>query len=180
MEICCKCDSGIVQTKDGVKCNDCAGFFHVSCVNKDTSKKVTLRNWKCEGCTIDNSSGSSKAGGERDPGLTSVLDAISDFRKESNEKWEVSLQKMSAMQTDINHVNTEVASLKLELAKFKVDNIALSAQVSVLEGESKCLNNEILVLKSEINDLQQHSRKNNLIISGIPLTQNENMCGVLK
>lgn len=30
----------------------------------------------------------------------------------------------------------------------------------------------------EINDLQQHTCKNNLIITGIPLTQNENMYGL--
>lgn len=46
---------------------------------------------------------------------------------------------MSVMPTDINHVNTEVATLKLELAKFKVDNIAFCApfdKVSELDGES--------------------------------------------
>lgn len=53
--------------------------------------------------------------------------------------------------------------------------------MSVTEIKEECahLRDWVLAMSAEINDLQQRTQKNKLIISGVPLTEGENVYEIL-
>lgn len=177
MDKCGKC--GNTVQKDGLKCSDCSSIFHPSCVGN--AGKPNRKNWKCESCSLDSSSTGSRASvGDRESGQSAVLEAISAFRREVNEKSDQTLAKLSKVQEDLNGVVADVGLLKNQFSEISAQCESITKTVEHLESDNSRLNREVTLLKREIADLQQHSRKNNLMISGVPITRGENVYQVLE
>lgn len=74
-------------------------------------------------------------------------------------------------------IKVEETNKKVDLFIVKVESI--EKDVSEMKKEIGVLNNEVLKLKSSLNDLEQYSRNCNLEISGIPTSENENLTETL-
>lgn len=181
-EKCGKCEKDI--TKDGLKCTDCEVSFHVQCTSAavgDPAKKIgTRRTWKCEGCASECSSSSSKAGAERETGNSSVLKAITAFRKESNERWDETLAKLNKVQEDIKEVTAEMSLMKKQLKEVETKSTKTCQTVESLKEENIRLNSEMAGLQREVRDLQQHTRKSNVLITGVPVTPKEDVYDIIQ
>lgn len=108
------------------------------------------------------------------------MDAISAFRKEFQEKSDHTLEQLKTVQADIKNIVAEVSSLKTDIGNIKLQSENTRKTVENMETEQGRLSREIVLLKQEVADLQQHTRKNNILISGVPLTVKENVYVVLE
>lgn len=86
--------------------------------------------------------------------------AVSIFTSEQEKRLLELIRK--AVQKELQH---ELKPVKDQLAEALKKNDILTAEVKVL--------------RNEVNDLQQYSRRNNVIITGIPVTDNEDVYAVL-
>lgn len=176
-DICKKCEVIVTNLKDGWKCTDCSGIFHPQCiVNLGEKRNNSRRNWKCEGCYLESASSASRPGSES---AASVLEAIAAFRDENNTRWDKSDTKLTALQTDVNKLVSDVGELKCQYESLKVVVDGTVSDVGELRSENARLAREITFLKDNVADLQQQTRKNNIIISGVPKTTNENVFFIL-
>jgi archaellum component FlaC len=92
---------------------------------------------------------------------TPVLKAIAALRVDMNTRWDSNDKKLDYMQKNIDHMNSEFASFKTKLEGVEKQVISADRKVEILAAENS-------KLKDEISDLQQYTRKNNIVISGIP------------
>jgi len=168
-QTCTKCNVTIAA-KDVLKCNDCNAYYHPLCTS---SKKVGTRKiWKCEECTVDNvSNSSSKTGGESEH--EPVLAAIAAFRADVT-------SRLDTVQSDLRAVTEQVNGLKVDLEVVKSQAMDTCEDVENIKATNAQLTAELQNAKRQIQDLQQHTRKNNLIISGIPVTRNEDIMAILR
>lgn len=173
---CKKCNCDIVQLKEALKCSECASLFHPQCVCPPGGEKKisTRKNWKCELCVAETSSTSSRASESQ-----TVLDAIAAFRKESNTRWDENNAKLDTLRVDISKVRADVNDLKTLYNNLKSETNKNSEDVEKLFNLNSELSVAVKVLKREVADLQQHTRKNNIIISGIPVTPREDLFSII-
>lgn len=174
--VCKRCDSQIDQSKESIKCVDCGGVFHLTCVGFTGEKKVSSRRyWKCEGCVGETSSTGSR-GGES----TTLMEAIMAFRKEVNGKLDQSFVKLTKVEEDINSIKLEVGTLNVQYGELKIASDQNSKYIEELRTSNAKLGSDIRILTREVEELQQHTRKNNIIIMGVPVTKQENLFRVLE
>lgn len=165
-----------VDSKDALKCQDCNTKFHATCTRSAGEKVSTRKSWKCDVCVGDSSSSSVKGDAERD---APILEAISALRLDLTEKWDQSIQEIKEVKEEVRKVNVDVGQLKSHFDEIKTQTKENSESVNKLKIENKRLSDVVIALKAEVNDLQQHTRKNNLLITGIPVTKNENVYEIL-
>ncbi|KAG8291253.1 hypothetical protein J6590_065121 [Homalodisca vitripennis] len=113
---CSKYKVDFVISKEGVKCAECGELYHLKCLTVEQGKKTTRNNIT--------SSTSSRAG---EGGQSTVLQAIaafraevSDFRKESSEKWDKSWEKLAQLQSDLKKVTTEIDVINVEFLRSDI------------------------------------------------------------
>ncbi|KAG8265891.1 hypothetical protein J6590_084027 [Homalodisca vitripennis] len=151
-------------TKDGIKCSDCTTVCHLKCVGVVTRNK----KWKCESCAVECASNSSKTSQSRTASST-ILDAIAAFRKENNNRWDSNNIKLDKVQA-------EVKSVKSDLKKVKAQCREAGENVGTQRRENKKLTEELATVKQQVLD---YTRKNNLLISGVPVTPRESVYDIL-
>lgn len=167
MAKCKKCEKDVIITaKDVFKCVNCQNQFHSSCIS-ETLTRGSKANWSCEVC-ISNTKAVSNSNSD-DRGHIPVLKAISDLREEMIIRWESNDKKLDKMQKNISQMNSELTSLKAKFAGVEKQVIITDQKVEQLVAENNKLKDELTLVKCELSDLQQHTRKNNIVISGIPI-----------
>ncbi|KAG8260537.1 hypothetical protein J6590_094936 [Homalodisca vitripennis] len=133
---CSKCKLDFVISTEGVKCTDCGELYHLKCLTVELGKKATRKNWKCEVCASETSSTSSRAG----EGVIAAFRAeVSDFRKESSEKWDlknrIACGDIVALMGENRSLKGEVNVLRAELADLqqhkRKTNILISDVINV-------------------------------------------------
>lgn len=182
---CGKCQCDILKGSDILSCSECKDFFHpVSCTRVKTQesfKKMSAAaksNWKCDACKSETSSISSKSEENCSEKSESgpVLAAISKLSDEINKKIDLRFDKLTE---DIADMKDSFDVLRQEVAAVKKSQESIVSDVSVLKEENISLKGEVNLLRSQVVDLQQYSRINNVIITGIPVTPNEDMLSIL-
>lgn len=170
---CPKCDCE-VASKDAIKCNDCPVVCHTRCVGVVTRNK----KWKCDACTVDSASNSSKMS---DSGASNVaiLEAISAFRKENNDRWDSNKEAMSQVISDVNSIKTDVGGLKEQFKGLHEKCEINSTNIVQVRAENERLSGEVARMRQQIADLEQHSRKSNLLVTGVPVTKHEDVFSIL-
>jgi len=112
-------------------------------------------------------------------GQEAVLAAIAALREDLNFKWDQCMTEIRKTATDIGNISADLTIIKSDLNSVKAQADENSEDVEQLKSENRDLREKLKHLKSEISDLQQHTRKNNIIISGVPATKGENLHAVL-
>lgn len=179
MSATCGVCGDICEDKSVVKCSGVCGLcFHPKCVKYDgVSTRAAGKQWKCEQCKKD-SSVSSKSSSET-TAITKefFLSVINQFKSQmfeeinkNTEKLQESVEFVSGTLDSINELikkmNTEMNDIKRENAKMKEENASLKKDVDDLHKRMRAM--------------EQHSRKTNVEISGIPVTPNENVLNLVK
>jgi hypothetical protein len=135
-------------------------------------------NWKCDDC-VSGINNSAKKGGISDSETPNVLDAITALREEINKRLDYTNSKLDKLQTDVNSVVIEMSNMREQIRENSLKCETNRDAIKSLTDENEKLKNEVTRLKMDMLELQQHTRKNNLVITGIPLTPKENMFSIL-
>ena len=85
------------------------------------------------------------------------------------------LAEIKSMIQDIKEIKETVTTTasKINTLSTKVENIETENAVLKVKIEALTIQNQ--TLNSVVNELHQYSRKNNVIINGVPVTENEDM-----
>jgi DNA repair exonuclease SbcCD ATPase subunit len=178
---CNKCTKDIASTKDGCcMCVTCRAQFHTSCVS-ETMTRGSQNNWKCEKCSCDPTDPLNKPSSNCDQGNMSVLEAITALRNDMNKRWDTNDKKLDSMQQELNSFISEIKSLNEKVDYVTEKTNRIDDKVQQLTAEKCKLQQELTAAKKEIHDLQKQTRKNNIVISGIPVQPNgTNVFPILK
>lgn len=85
------------------------------------------------------------------------------------------LQKfMNDIESTINLINAQYEDQKRATEKLVTDCANLNNRNAFLEAEVKRLSESLISMEDKQDEIEQHSRRNNLEITGIPITQGEN------
>lgn len=180
---CKKCNRAINARNAGIKCGKCISSFHYQCANiqEDHLKELQIGAvvWFCTHCRSGDLNSSII---EDDVQQTSkpskmykaseIHDLISsvksDIISEMNKKFETLIRS-----TDFcsNKITDFEASIKLVSEKLKM--------LESYKKENEELKNEVYLLNNKINDMEQYSKLNNLIISNYPETRTENVFDIV-
>lgn len=182
---CGKCQQDVLLGRDTIKCTECSSDFHLTCAKSEGSKKISSRttSWKCGACTSENASVSSKGDNERD-GHSTILDAIAAFRKENNEtiaefrnenneKWNTINTKLDEVKGNIVKVTADVEDAKKQINDLKTENEDVKERIVNFEKLYYEISGEVRIMRIEMNEIQQYSRVDNIIIAGVPVTKGE-------
>jgi len=162
----------------GQKCVGCEATFHLDCVKGLSGTKVPRKNWKCDKC-LPAATSIGKSGSDNEP----ILAAIAEFRRETNTRlqgMEAALLKLTAVEEEIKQTKTELGELKTQVDEDRKQQEETASSVAQLTSENRKLIQELNKVKKSVADLQQHTRKNNIIISGVPVSRNENIYDILE
>lgn len=190
-DVCRSCGRA-VENIDCLKCAQCKVAFHFKCV-KNYDQRIPRKNWKCDACVPAAASPTPKAAPAAGGDAQAVLAAIAvfrqessarleEFRKETNDrldKVDTSLRTLEALEDRLNTVCTDISELKIQVGEDKLKNEETSNNVNLLLEENVKLKKDLAAVRREVMDLQQHSRKNNILVSGVPVTPRENVYVIL-
>lgn len=166
---------------DAVKCvGKCEKSFHIACVKDDIEGKKTrsYRDWRCKDCRNVSSSHSSVVS-ETSPAITKdfLLKALEELKtevfKELRSECDELSTSMKFMSDKVDESTAFMKTMRSEFAALKRENEDLRVKNETLTGEVSALTNRL-------TSLEQYTRKDNVEISGLPVTPNEDVVTLLK
>ncbi|XP_039285433.1 uncharacterized protein LOC120351625 [Nilaparvata lugens] len=173
-----KCNKPGLIVKDCVTCPDCATTFHRNCLGNKVSKNG---KWDCNKCSSKDNPSTPSSDDNK-----SILCAIAEFREENktnwesnNSRWDTNEKKLEQVQDDIKKTNQEINLIKEQFAAVTSKCESACQSVEQMLQENSQLKLELAHVKDDLKDLQQHTRKNNILVSGVPLSKGEDMFVVL-
>jgi hypothetical protein len=165
---CKKCSKDIINAKDGCKCVDCQAQYHSLCVS-ETLTRGSQKFWKCVSCAGESSKVIDKPVSDHEQDNLCVLEAIAALRNDINSRWDSNDLKLDNMQKDMNLIFSDISCLKAEFVSIGKQINNTDMKVRQLEADKCKLEKELASAKAEIHELQQQARKNNIVISGVPV-----------
>lgn len=182
---CAKCNLMVSLNKRAI-CSTCSNDFHTACTNFKTQTNFNNAkdSWKCETCTskLKNVVSRKKLDGylNNEYSENYNLDSVKTDLKLVMNKMESLSNNIKSIEKSIGFCSDSINDfkVKLEMAVNKISNI----ENKMLNYENKCdkLEKEVTFLKAVINNNEQIMLANNIEISGIPKTANENITEVVK
>jgi len=180
--ICAMCSSAVTRHKAVVCDGRCGELFHFNCAGVPqeflnlAGKPGIL--WKCTACRSASTSTSD------DSLLTTLTEIKSDIallKRDQQEllqlQKEISVLKQEQIEFkhSVEHFSSQFDEFTTSIQSFKT---ALS-KINGLEAKVAALHNENSGLRTQLNDLQQYTRKNNVEISGVPEQKNEQIKDII-
>ncbi|XP_034240907.1 uncharacterized protein LOC117645099 [Thrips palmi] len=153
-----------------VRCHGCGSDLHHKCagITESSYKSMGMNRkmaWKCSGCKADNKSGSSDkrnlslSAGEQDLTAATILELKNIVLE---------------MKNDLNESIKGQQFVSLEYEDMKKQILELVQEVKSMKNEvsdllNKCAEKDEIILRQEerIQDLENHSRNRNIVLSGV-------------
>lgn len=176
--VCAECNTVINRTYPGLKCQGlCHKYYHCKCGNirseiykllsSDTSNKAGV-TWRCPNCTsaLENPSGfedceSTPTSYESDTSdAVSLRDVLREIKKLSSELSDFKAAHLQ-LQNSVKECLAKVGMIEANATRLAVDNDSLRTQLRLAD--------------QKIDQLDQHSRMQNIEIYGIPERREENL-----
>lgn len=165
-----------------LKCSgSCASVFHLNCAKPKT--RSAKKDWVCEVCKPEKYSAPSTT--NKPETVSSIskeffVNALEEFKKDmmkelkSNKNDNDELRRSLLVLTDgIDRNNEILKDLMTRLKLTQEENVKL-------QKENAELRSAVGSLEVRMRNLEQHSRRQNLEIDGIPETRNENLGKILE
>lgn len=163
----CKASVSRQTNKQVLQCWQCKDLFHTNCVQPampDISK-IPGFSWRCTECTLQ------AEPVKKDVGMNILL------------------TKLDSIQTDIKDIKKQQKEFHLSLEFFgnkiddftkRIDKIEEKMRpIPMMQQNIQQNGKEINDLKTQIENLQQRSRINNLEINGVPQKSTENVANIV-
>lgn len=149
----------------------CEVRFHTKCIKSDLEGKKTrsYKDWKCKSCRTLHSTQPNVSTEPNDEILCKISLELASLRSEMREI-STSMQFLSDKTDSSNVLMNEI---KQELTLLRKEN-------EELRTKNSSLTSDVRELQDRVRSLEQYTRKNNVEISGLPTTPNEDLMGLLK
>ncbi|XP_046684767.1 E3 ubiquitin-protein ligase TRAIP-like [Homalodisca vitripennis] len=178
--ICGVCNS-TCDEKSEIRCSACEVVFHLKCLKADAEGVKTRANkeWKCRDCRSVSNSAKSATG-------TSAL--TKDFLRKVIEEFKTDLfSELKSFRKDLEEVKSSMQVVSDALDKSNEMMKEIQKSYLEMKKENKELKETTFVLSRTVGELQdkvrtleQYTRKNNIEISGIPVTPRESVNEIVK
>lgn len=172
---CSACDRLCDEENDVVNCaGGCGHSFHQNCARPKT--RSARKDWCCESCKPEKTSlASNKSTSSTSitkEFLINTIDAfkeemLNEFKQIANENAELR-NSVQFLSDAVDKSNTLMADVMKELKKIQEENVKLRKENAELRGT-------VNHLEVRVRNLEQHSRKQNIEINGLPETRNEDV-----
>lgn len=172
---CGVCGRSCDDESDQVVCvGGCGNIFHINCAQLKT--RGSKKDWCCETCKPDKSSAaSSKSTASTAITKEFLLSTLDAFKSEILEMFKQNTTENAELRTSVQFLsdavdknNVLMGNIMKELKKTQEENLQLHKENAELRGT-------VNHLGVRVRNLEQHSRKQNIEIDGIPETRNEDI-----
>lgn len=183
--ICKNCVQPITKKSPGIECmGSCDYSFHLKCVNISIEQHKSITStpgtvWKCSSCLFNdsakrfsvnsNTSTSRLSSGAGTEGTSSKTEDVSSSLREMRAELRTFAQKQDDLIASIGFCCGKIDDFEAPLRN--IGNFM--KQFEILQEENKSLKKRVNTLEGRLNDLEQHSRMNNLEIQGVPERKDE-------
>lgn len=183
---CAGCTRAISKKYPGVTCAKCSRSFHTLCENlsEDLLKTLELDSvaWFCGQCrskkqtsslVIDNLNATSDVQGSETVSMSQLKTLFNEFKTELLTEVD---KKFNLLLESVQFCSNKVSDFEKEL-KLTHDKLKI---VDVIKKENEDLKLKVRELNNKLNDFEQYSKLNNLIITNYPEDPNENVVEIVK
>lgn len=166
MSKCIKCLEILTRNEDTLECTVCTKLIHFYCAgysehNYNKMSNNTKTRFTCSNClAVKQKSPKSK-----------ITEIISD--KSMENKIEELIKSVSFMSMQFDNFNDKIDNIISEFKIIKIEN-------EKIMSENIRLSEEVLVLKTKLDEIEQHNLGITVDIIGIPKTQNENCLSIVE
>ncbi|KAE9537019.1 hypothetical protein AGLY_006826 [Aphis glycines] len=177
---CNVCKSNVSPTKK-ITCSFCGQFFHKSCLSTFNKNKDDPQNWTCDECEQNiiikknvtsrkNRQGNDKIMNTHDEGNKTSIDI-----NEIKSSIDIILNKLDCLTTSYSSIEKSVSFLSDKVDEYNTKLQSIVQKVKDFDIRLNAYENKIDILKGNNNITEQAKLGNNLDITGIPKTTNENL-----
>jgi hypothetical protein len=192
---CGKCQQFISPSKDRAHCRECGNDLHLNgrCSGLQLTTwvakgKKLKESWVCPDCRVVNNVSEPKSNitNVSDTPNTQITSAskkrsrmdVDDDGQGSEKKdggW-IAKEELALLVTEVvtKAVAESLRTIQSSISDLQVLVMAKDSIITDLKEENKDLRVRLDALETELDDKEQYSKRNNLIISGLPVTANEN------
>lgn len=180
MSICGVCS---ISISDGgeVKCAGvCGGVYHTACVKGESDGVLTRsKNWKCKDCRQSSTSSKSAAVSTT---LTKdfMIRVLEDFKKDMFTEFNNLRSEMSGMTTSMQFLSDKMDAASALMNDMKKEQASIRKENAELKANNQFLSGLVSDLQERMRNIEQYSRKNNIEVSGIPSTPQEDVKSIVK
>lgn len=197
MAIKCNYCGRFASTVDGAQCAKCSQFYHRQCVKVSIDARLPDK-WKCPECkkkgpraNSATTSSPPSSSGSGDAPSPVFIDALTEAAGRGRSEAENHLAKeMRIIREQLTTMVNEMVSFRQEMVKMNVNFANLNTRISDIESRVNCLEQRatdapsqsidpkleqvVADLKLQINDRDQASFINDVVISGVTESKGEN------
>ncbi|KAG8334586.1 hypothetical protein J6590_086968 [Homalodisca vitripennis] len=171
--------------KNVIMCSGlCSAVFHLQCIKTDgVTTRTNLKDFKCNDCKRDNpTSVSSNASSSLTTTVTKefLISVLESFKQEVSGELKKYSEQFEEFRTSVQFLSDNIDKSNDLTAKLREEYAAMRKENEHLQEQNKKLNETVTDLRIRVRNLEQYTRKNNIEISGIPQTPNENSLNLLK
>ncbi|KAJ2947153.1 hypothetical protein O0L34_g16511 [Tuta absoluta] len=199
---CVECNK-VAKATDSLKCSHCESFFHHVCLEISVEdfkiiKQQKATPWKCPNCADpadpENKDGDSNSGQE-DSSITNAIEKLKgyidqrlksmkeDILKQVKQKLEAHFNQIDTKTTKIEEsitlFSTKYDEILVKIKTFEDDILTLKKEQEKFTQENKIIKNQLALVESKLDDMDQRGRACNVEIRGVPETQGENLVNIV-
>lgn len=173
---CEKCVVAFVPNESTAKCVECKRVYHPACTRVGSAQNFTKAKkltWKCDSCVDESSSSVSVRSNEEGDDRKSIIEVLKTMKADIIKNTDERIDKV------LNTMKNEFSTLNISVQALQTSHQELEARCSTLEEANREMRDEVLALRQQLQDSEQHSRSANIEIVGLPLTAGENIYNCL-
>lgn len=158
--------------KSAIKCSGkCGALAHNNCVN---SASKTRFKWTCDTCKETSSVSSVKSS---TTAITKefLISTLDGFKQEVFNELKTYSKEFKDFKAALEFFSAKVDNATDLMREVKEDIKHVKEEVKRLKEENLSLHNTVVDLETRMRDMEQYSRINNIEISGVPESENEDM-----
>lgn len=182
--VCGVCANECVQSDKNsiIKCSLCSTAFHVQCVKTDgVTTRTNVKDFKCNDCKKDTASSVSS----NKPSSTTLtkeflLSVLESFKKDVSSELKNYSVQFEEFKESVQFLSDGIDKSNELTEKLRDEYASIRKQNELLLEQNKKLNETVYDLNVRLRNLEQYTRRNNIEISGIPQTPNEDSFMILK
>lgn len=180
----CNCDVSNCKSSEVISCNgDCKSVFHLECVKGEIEEKKTRAGklWKCKDCRSTALSQHSSASGVSTTVTKDfILKVLEGFKSEVFAELKNSRTENVELTKSLNFLSDKVDTSNSLMEELKREFKLMKKENEELRSKNASLSRTVSELQDRVRQLDQYSRRNNVEISGIPVTPREDILSIVK
>ncbi|XP_039282951.1 uncharacterized protein LOC120351068 [Nilaparvata lugens] len=179
---CGVCNVNLSSSKasDVVACSgSCKKSFHLACIKDDSeeTKVRSVKQWRCKDCRDFNSLISDSNANITKDFMRKVLEG---FRNDFFRELKLVRDEMAGVVESIGFLSDKVDANNSLLDELRKDVTKLQNENKFLRAANASVNAANDVMQERIRALEQYTRRDNVEISGVPATANEDVVKLVK